>query len=76
MNLGSLVATAWRNYAWPLVYAAATAAVTTAAQALQAGAMPSLHGLEVGAALGLTVAIGSRLNPTAGRDQPFIQPHE
>ena len=75
MDLLGLARTAWRNYAWPLVYAAATAAATTAIQALQAGALPTVHGLEVGAALGFTVAIGSRLNPYAG-NHPVIQPHQ
>lgn len=76
MALQDIVALVWRNYAFPTVYAAATAAATLAEQQLTRGQAFDAHAIEAAALVGAATFLASRLNPYTGKDQPVVAEHK
>lgn len=64
-----------RNYLWPAIYAVA-AAVLAEVTRLLAGHEPlSGTSLAIAGGAALLTFASSRLNPHAGRGEPYVEPH-
>lgn len=72
----SLLQTIWRNYAWPAIYSAATAAITLAEQQLTRGEAFDAHAIEAVALVAAATFLASRLNPYAGKTEPIVAEHK
>lgn len=75
MAFRDVLVTAYRSYLWPAIYAAGAAAIVVAEQELQTGQPFSGQAVLAAAVGAIATFTASRLNPTAGKDQPFIEPH-